>query len=134
MCQAGLQGLSTLFHWLSPYFRCHCGGSGPEAKNQLSARMYMNLGHSLCGFGRGWNWGSGPTLRVRSHPPSTSAFASLAFSTCPVTLGFEGWQEEGWSGEAGMVAKPPEFHWEWAQAHAEPPWKCQSGLSKADRG
>lgn len=40
--------------------------------------------------------GVDPIVDVGSHIPSMSAFS--AFSTFPVTLGFEGWQQGEWSG------------------------------------
>lgn len=42
--------------------------------------------------------GVDPIVEVGSHIPSMSAFSFLAFSTFPVTLGFEGWQQGEWSG------------------------------------
>lgn len=76
----------------------------------------MNLGLSLCGFGRGWNWGHIPPACLPS--PQGSALVLWRAGRGVV-----------WVGE--LLTKPPEFHWG-GQAHTEPPWDTHSVLSKAD--
>ena len=93
-----------MFHWLSLCSRCHCGGRGPEARNQPSARMYMKLRHSLWGFGRGWNWCGGRRRERGSHTPSVSAFSSLALGTFPSRGGR---RRSGWVGR--LPTEPPEL-------------------------
>lgn len=46
-------------------------------------------------------------MSMGSLSPSMSAASSLALGTCPVTLGFRGWQEEGGLGR-WAAGEPPE--------------------------
>lgn len=132
VCQAGPQGPSTPFHWLSLYFRCPCGASGPEARNQPSARMYMNSGRSPCGFGGCWKWGSGTT---RLPPPHLHSclFSLLSIQDSSRDTGLGGWQEDGRSGEVGVSAEPPRVAPR-AGPLPNPLGSAQSGLSEAGRG
>lgn len=72
---------------------------------------YMNLDYSLCRIWKGLELGWGaPILKLESHPTLMSAFPSWVFSTCPVTLGFEGGRGGGLVGQ--LPTEPPEVsHW-----------------------